>query len=421
MKKYYSLIDKIYQRENIRLAFRKVRRNGGSPGIDGETISDFEEKLDDNIELLHNELKTNKYKSSPVKRKEIHKPDGGVRFLGIPTVKDRVVQQAAVNILEPLFDPDFHPSSYGYRPGRSAAQAVAKAERFMNKWGLTEVVDMDLSKCFDTLDHEIILDTIAEKISDGKVLGLIREMLTSGVMIDGEVEETLVGSTQGGVISPLISNIYLNKFDQEMKSRSIRIVRYADDILIFARSKREAGNYKDIATKILEELKLKVNLEKTTLTNNLKGVNFLGFTIFEEHIAVQKKRLKRFKDKIRELTVRNNYQPLEQTVTKLNRVLRGWINYFKIAHIKSHVKSLMSWIRRRLRMIQMKQWKTWRKMHRLMRQRGIEPTVKMAVTKWKNSKVKIIHKLLPNAFFHEELKLFDMYKTEVGVLHLYYE
>jgi RNA-directed DNA polymerase len=229
MKKWYSLIDKIYRLENLKLAFKQVKRNNGAPGIDGETVSDFAENLEENIEFLHEKLKTNTYEPSPVRRVEIEKPDGGIRLLGVPTIKDRVVQQAIVNIIEPIFDVTFHPSSYGYRPKKSQHQAVAKAERFMNKYGLTEVVDMDLSKCFDTLNHKIITEVIAARISDGKVLKLIEAFLKAGAMKDGSFTETEVGSPQGGVISPLISNIYLNQFDQRMMAKGIRIVRYADD------------------------------------------------------------------------------------------------------------------------------------------------------------------------------------------------
>jgi RNA-directed DNA polymerase len=268
MKKFYSLIDKIYRKENLTEAFKRVRANNGAPGIDRETVGDYAKNLLGNTELLHEKLKTKTYEPSPVRRVEIQKPDGGTRLLGVPTVRDRVVQQAIVNVIEPIFDPTFHPSSYGYRPKRSQHQAVAKAERFINRYGLTEVVDMDLSKCFDTLDHEIIMDAVAERISDGRVLALIRKFLKSGVMKEDAFEATETGSCQGGVISPLLSNIYLNKFDQKMMSKGIRIVRYADDILIFAKDKRQAGNYMSYATKILEEeLKLKVNREKTKLAN----------------------------------------------------------------------------------------------------------------------------------------------------------
>lgn len=421
MKKWYSLIDKIYRIENLQLSFKRVRKNNGAPGIDGETVLDFALKLDENIEFLHEKLKTNTYEPSPVRRTEIGKPDGGVRRLGIPTVKDRVVQQAIVNVIEPIFDETFHPSSYGYRPKRSQHQAVAKAERFMNKYGLTQVIDMDLSKCFDTLDHELIIDAIAEKISDGRVLDLIKKFLKSGVMQDGEFNETEVGSPQGGVISPLISNIYLNKFDQKMKDRGIRIVRFADDILIFAKDKNTIGNYRTYATKVLEEeLKLTVNRDKTKTTSVYEGVEFLGFIIYSKWITVNPKRVKRFKDKIRNKTKRGTGRSMEDIIKDLNPLLRGWINYYKIANIKTLIKDVMQWIRRRLRMIQIRHWKTYKAMHKEMRKQGVKGTgEKMAMNKWKNSAVHIIHMLLPNKHF-EELGLIDLTKYEVGLLSNYY-
>ncbi len=200
-----------------------------------------------------------------------------------------MVQQALLNILQPIFDPDFHPSSYGYRPERSAAQAVAKAERFSNRWGLRYVVDMDLSKCFDTLDHDLIISGVREKVRDGSVLSLIRQMLETGIMEKGNYEATKVGSPQGGVISPLLMNIYLDKFDQYMKGQGIRIVRYADDILIFARTRGEAGKYRHIATQYLEEeLKLTVNVKKTHLTTIWEGIAYLGFIITHRGLRIRK-------------------------------------------------------------------------------------------------------------------------------------
>lgn len=421
MKKWYSLIDKIYREENLELAFKHVKRNNGAPGIDGETVSDFASRLELNIKFLHEKLKTNSYQPSPVRRVEIEKPEGGVRLLGIPTVKDRVVQQAIVNIIEPIFDKTFHPSSYGYRPKRSQHQAVAKAERFMNKYGLEHVVDMDLSKCFDTLDHEITIKSVSEQISDGRVLELIRKFLKSGVMHSNNFTKTEVGSPQGGVISPLLSNIYLNQFDQKMMAKGIRIVRYADDILIFAKNKKTAGNYKAYATKILEEeLNLKVNDEKTKLTSVHEGVEFLGFVIRSKTLGVNPKRVKRLKDKIRKITKRNSGRRLENIIKELNPILRGWINYYRIANIKSFTENFMGWLRRRLRMIKMKQWKSYKAMHKEMRKLGIKGNgLKMAVNKWKNSNIHIIHNILPNKHF-EDLGLIDMHKYEVGLLSNYY-
>jgi len=421
MKKWYSLIDKIYRKENLELAFKRVKRNNGAPGIDGETVSDFAAKMELNIEFLQERLKTNRYEPSPVRRTEIEKPEGGVRLLGIPTVKDRVVQQAIVNIIEPIFDKTFHPSSYGYRPNHSQHQAVAKAERFMNKYGLEYVADMDLSKCFDTLDHEIMIKAVSEQISDGRVLDLIRKFLKSGVMHSDNFSKTEVGSPQGGVCSPLLSNIYLNQFDQKMMSKGIRIVRYADDILIFAKDKKTVGDYKAYATKVLEEeLKLKVNKDKTKLTSVHEGVEFLGFVIYEKWLGINPKRIKRFKDKIRRKTVRGTGRKIEDIIKDLNPVLRGWINYYRVANIKSFLRDLMGWIRRRLRMIKIRQWKSYKAMHKEMRKQGIKGNgEKMAITKWKNSNVHIVHMLLPNKLF-ESLGLIDMQKYQVGLLSNYY-
>ena len=421
MKKWYSLIDKIYSTRNLELAFKHVKRNDGAPGIDGETVSDFAAKLELNIEFLHERLKTRSFEPSPVRRVEIEKPEGGVRLLGIPTVKDRVVQQAIVNIIEPIFDKTFHPSSYGYRPNRSQHQAVAKAERFMNKYGLEHVVDMDLSKCFDTLDHEIMIKAVSEQISDGRVLDLISKFLKSGVMQSDNYTKTEVGSPQGGVCSPLLSNIYLNQFDQKMMSKGIRIVRFADDILILAKDKKTAGDYKAYATKVLEEeLKLKVNTDKTKITSVREGVEFLGFVIRSKTLGVNPKRIKRFKDKVRRITRRNSGRKLENIIKELNPVLRGWMNYYRVANIKGFIRDFMGWLRRRLRMVKMKQWKTYKAMHKEMRKLGIKGNgLKMVVTKWKNSNVHIIHQILPNQYF-EDLGLIDMQQYEVGLLSNYY-
>lgn len=421
MKKLYSLIDKIYRKENLMKAFKHVKRNNGAPGIDGETVLDFKANETENINLLHEQLKTNTYKPSPVKRIEISKEDGGIRNLGMPTVRDKVVQQAIVNIIEPHFDRTFHPSSYGYRRGHSQQQAVAKAEQFMNRYGLTEVVDMDLSKCFDTLNHELIIESVSELISDGRVLDLIRLSLKSGVIIGKEFIDTTVGSSQGGVFSPLLSNIYLNKFDQKMKSKGIRIVRYADDILIFAKDKQTAGNYLSYAKEVLEkELKLKVNEDKTHLTNIDEGVAFLGFIIKGNYLHIQPKRIQRFKDKIRQKTKRNAGRSLESIIKELNPVIRGWINYYRVANIKKLLQDIMAWIRRRLRMIKMKQWKTYKKMHKEMRKLNIKGNgMKMDVCRWKNSTTQMVHLILPNRYF-DEIGLIDLCKYEVGLLSNYY-
>ncbi|SON50245.1 group II intron reverse transcriptase/maturase [Vibrio tapetis] len=225
----------------------------GAAGIDRQSLSDYAQNLSDNLDQLLLELKTKRYTPQPVRRVEIPKDDGGVRLLGIPTVRDRVVQQALNDLLTPIFEEQFHPSSFGYRPNRSCHDAINKATMFIRRYGMQHVVDMDLSKCFDKLDHELILKSIKKRVTDSSVLELIKQFLKSGVMVDGEWQHTEIGSPQGGVISPLIANIYLDAFDQEMRKRGHRIVRYADDILIFCRSRKGAEDAQVQATKVLEK------------------------------------------------------------------------------------------------------------------------------------------------------------------------
>ncbi|MCK9526444.1 MAG: group II intron reverse transcriptase/maturase [Limnochordia bacterium] len=422
MRKWYSLIDKVYALENLRQAFKHVKSNKGAPGVDEETVEDFALQLEKKLNKIHVELKTDTYEPSPVKRVEIEKDDGSKRPLGIPTVTDRVVQQALRQVIEPIFEPDFHPSSYGYRPNRSCQKAVAKAEQFLRRYGLTHVVDMDLSKCFDTLDHELIIQGVNKKISDGRILKLIRQYLTAGVLADGAIQETEIGSPQGGVISPLLANICLNEFDQKMKAKGIRIVRYADDILVLAKSPRQAKKHQDIASQILEDdLKLTVNRAKTHITSLSKGVSYLGFVIYPKCIVVDPKRVKRFKDKIRRLTPRNHGKNVEQQIAELNRFLRGWVNYFRIANIKNFLKDTMGWIRRRLRMKQMREWKSWKKLHRTLRQKGYQGEFeKISMFRWRNSASPLLSMALPNIWF-EAKGLIDLTTYEVGIVSRFYE
>ena len=421
MRKYYSLIDKVYALNNLYASFESVKRNKGAAGTDRQSIDDFEENLGNNINRLHEELRTKTFQPAPVRRVEIPRPDGRKRPLGIPNVRDRVVQQAILNVIQPIFEPDFHPSSYGYRPGRSCHHAVAKAQQFLVRYDRPWAVDMDLSKCFDTLDHELILNSLNKKISDGTLLKLIRQFLKAGVMIEGVFNETEIGSPQGGVISPLLMNIYLDEFDQKMKSLGIRIVRYADDILIFASTKRKAEQYQRIATEILNGLKLTVNIEKTHICNVFEGVKYLGFIISEEYIRIDKDRIKRFKDKIRSMTPRNSGIPVSRMIMMLNPVLRGWGQYFRVANCKGVFNELMKWIRRRLRMKKMREWKTWKGLHKQLRRQGFKGDYpKISMTRWRNSACKHLSAALPNKWF-KEMKLFDLSNVETGVLFNYIE
>lgn len=374
---YYSLYDRMLHEQRLHLAFMKVKSNKGAAGIDGQSVADFAEHLPDEIARLTCELKDKSYRPKPVRRVEIPKPDGGVRALGIPAVRDRVVQQALLAILQPIFDPDFHPSSYGYRPGRSCQQAIAKASLFIRRYRRRWVVDMDLSRCFDTLNHDLIIQGFRRKVADGSILGLLRMFLQSGIMVDGSWQPSRLGSPQGGVISPLIANIYLDAFDQHMKTRGHRIVRYADDILILSCSKRGAENAFNVARSYLEkELRLTVNERKTRIVHSGKGVHYLGVIIDSRYTRIHPDKLDQFKQKVRSITRRNSPVNLEKVISDLNPLLRGFANYFRVANCRSQFRELASWIRRRLRAKQLTLWKKPTRLHRRLRQLGYNGSFK---------------------------------------------
>ena len=415
MRKYYSLYGRLLSLKALHAAYCKVKRAKGAAGIDGQSLSDFTARLEDNLQTLLHELRTKTYRPQPVKRVEIPKEDGGVRLLGIPAVRDRIVQQALLDILNPIFDPDFHPSSYGYRPGRSCHDAIGKATLFIRDYRRQWVVDMDLSKCFDRLDHELILAGVRRRVTDGSILELIRQFLTSGVMVGQHWEASPEGSPQGGVISPLLANIYLDAFDQEMKRRNHRIVRYADDILILCRSRSAAENALRQATKILEEdLKLTVNRTKTHITHSDNGVRFLGVEIGSRHTRIQDKKLRQFRDKVRQLTRRNGGGNLEETIARLNPLLRGFANYFRIANSHRDFKALSGWIRRRLRAKQLRLWKKPGKLHRRLKQLGYKPPFRsIRMRSWRNSRSPLAHLAMPNGWF-EEKGLYNLDTVKTG-------
>ena len=420
MRIWYSLYDRLLNPLALSNAFAKVRRAKGArtPGVDGQTARDFEANLPDELARLVTELRTKTYQPQPVQRGTITKPEGGQRLLGIPTIRDRVVQQALLDILQPIFDPDFHPSSYGYRPGRSAQDAVAKATMFIRRYGLSHVVDMDLSKCFDRLDHDLIIASIRRRVTDGSILHLIRMFLESGVMDEGIWSSTELGSPQGGVISPLIANIYLDAFDQEMKRRGHRIVRYADDILILCRSMSAAVHTEQVATTILDEdLKLTVNSDKTHRVHASQGVKFLGVSIGLKWTAIQPQKIASWKAKIRKITRRNSPANLQRVIAELNPVLRGFVNYFQIANCSKQLNRLAGWIRRRLRSKQLSLWKKPSRLHRRLRQLGYKGEfVKMRMRSWRSSASHLASWSIPNSWLHDELGLFDITSITTGVL-----
>ena len=417
VKVWYSLYNKMLNKGNLGKAFCKVRSAKGAAGIDGQTIKDFAESQSTNIDLILTELREKSYQPQAVRRVEIPKPTGGKRLLGIPAVRDRVVQQALLDILQPIFDPEFHPSSYGYRPGQSCHHAITKATMFIRQYQRKWVVDMDLSKCFDTLDHDLILTSIRKRIKDGSVLGLLEKCLKSGVMIGDEWQASNVGSPQGGVISPLIANIYLDSFDQFMKERGHRIVRYADDILILCQSKRAAMNALDKASRYLEgDLLLTVNREKTHISPSWKGVKFLGVSIHSTFTQIQQAKIKSFKAKVKAMTRRTVPVNLDMIISDLNPLLRGFANYYRIANCKGLLQELSSWIRRRLRAIQLKLWKKPKRLHRRLRQLGYTGEFDaIRMNSWANAACPLSHYALPNEYLHGEQRLFDLGAVSTGI------
>jgi len=348
--KRHSLSGQLMDIEHLDAAWRKVRANRGSGGIDGETIESFEARKDARLAEIRTQLKERRYKPQPVRRVFIPKPDGRQRPLGIPTIRDRVVQQALKEILEPIFEEIFLEGSHGYRPGKDAHQAMRKVQGFIER-GCHWIVDADIQGFFDHVDHRILMDLVREKIADGRVLDLLETFLKCGVMREAEFEETTEGTPQGGVISPLLANIYLNHFDRRMGEEGYLLLRYADDFLIFCKSEMEAHKARSMAERILKkELKLNLSREKTRVFNArmTKGV-FLGFAFSAKYLAPSEKSIERYKDAIRHKTRRQQPKNVSMVIASINPVIRGWGRYFGYRTIMTPLKELDSWTRGRVR------------------------------------------------------------------------
>jgi RNA-directed DNA polymerase len=408
------LMEIICERENIRRALQRVRSNKGAPGVDGMTVDQLPSYLRRHWPQIKEDLLNGTYKPMPVRRKEISKPQGGVRLLGIPTAMDRLIQQAVAQVLQQIWDPVFSDSSFGFRPGKSQHDAIYQAKRYVEE-GCRHVVDMDLSKFFDRVNHDRLMSRLATRVHDKRLLRLIRNFLTAGVMIGGLVESTEEGAPQGGPLSPLLSNIVLDELDKELERRGLRFVRYADDFIIFIRSKRAAVRVMEsISRFITRKLKLKVNQEKSKITHPW-WMCFLGFSFTSKRgdtrIRIHSKSIKRLKERVRELTDRNCGRSIHQIIFQLNQYLRGWWNYYRITQGISMFRSINGWIMRRLRAIYWKQWKNPRTRIRELRKRGIFH--RQAVTTgnarkgpWRMSRVKWIIIALKNAYFQRNLGLF---------------
>ena len=401
------LLEDVLERDNMLKAMYRVISNKGSHGIDGMKTDELREHVKRTWTTVKSKLLEGKYNPSPVRRIEIPKPDGGIRLLGIPTVQDRMIQQAIAQVLSEIYEPTFSESSFGFRPNRGAKNAIKQSETYINQ-GYRWVVDMDLEKFFDKVNHDILMGKLEKKIKDRRLLKLIRKYLESGVLVNGIKVSSEEGTPQGGPLSPLLANIMLDGIDKELEKRGHKFCRYADDCNIYVKSKKAGIRVMDSVTKLIENnLKLKVNKNKSAvdLVTNRK---FLGFSFYYRKgkfkIRIHDKSIKRFRDKIRDITNRNRGISIDERILRLNDSTRGWINYFGIADAKRKLKLLDSWIRRRLRACLWKQWKKTKTKYKNLIKLGISKSqaYQFANTRkgyWRISKSPILDIALNNGYF----------------------
>ena len=359
---YHDLIESVLDDENIEIALGRVVGNKGAPGIDGMSVFELQGWLHDNIDSLKQSIREGSYIPTPVRRKEIPKPNGGVRNLGIPTVRDRLVQQMVAQVLEPIYEPTFSDHSFGFRPGRSAQDAVLLARNYYEE-GFTVMVDLDLEKFFDNLNQDYLMNLLRERIKDQVLITLVKRFLRAGVALpNGLIEATPKGSPQGGPLSPLLSNIYLDRFDRLLESRGLRFCRYADDCAIFVRSQRAGERVRDSCTRYLEgTLRLKVNREKTKV-GSPADLQFLGFNIVPSRdgtamMVPSPEKVARFRRTVRRITKRNRGVSPKTVISELNTYVRGWFGYYGLTDDQWLIVRLDKWVRRRVRQFILKKWK----------------------------------------------------------------
>jgi RNA-directed DNA polymerase len=371
-----SLLEQILSSENLNEAFVQVKRNKGAEGVDGMKVNELGEHLKANGERIKEQIRKRMYKPQPVRRVEIPKSDGGVRNLGVPTVTDRFIQQAIAQVLTPIYEKQFHDNSYGFRPNRCAEMAIIRCLDMMND-GYSWIVDIDLEKFFDTVNHDKLMNIISRTIKDGDVISLIRKFLVSGVMIDDEYKDTIIGTPQGGNVSPLLSNIILNELDKELEARGLNFVRYADDCIILTKSEKSANRVMLSVTRYLEEnLGLKVNIKKSKV-DRPNGIKYLGFGFYYDAFSHQFKAkphlitIRKLKEKLKQITSRSWGESTSYRMMKLKQLIVGWVNYFRVGQMKRICKDMDAHIRFRLRMCIWKQWKKVRTRYKNLRKLGL--------------------------------------------------
>lgn len=359
MLKYHSLRDKVFSIENLYLAFRHVKKNKGKAGLDRVSIKQFEADRDNNIISIHKQLRTAVYDPQPVLRVYIPKDRKSKRPLGIPIVKDRVIQQAFRQIIEPIFEKDFSDNSFGFRPGRSCHDAIKKVEQYKRE-GYRYVLDADIKAFYDTIPHKLIMKRLCEKIADGWVLTSIEKMLKAGIMEDGVFSKTTEGTPQGSVLSPLLANLVGDIIDKELEKRGYVFVRYADDFIVMTKMKKELPAALAFVKGIVEgKLELKLSEDKTELTDFKRGFRFLGYKFIGKHKGISTKSMDKLKDNIRQITRRTQGVNLKTIIGRLNPVIRGHVNYFQLGDVQTVYRKLDCWLRMRLRCLKFsRKWRT---------------------------------------------------------------
>jgi RNA-directed DNA polymerase len=401
-----QMLERVVRPDNLLRAFKRVKSNKGGPGVDGMTVDELGQWLDPHLEELRSDLLTERYFPTEVRGKSIPKAGGGERLLGIPTVLDRLVQQALLQELEAEFDPGFSESSYGFRPGRSAHDALKRGASYAEE-GYVIVADLDLEKFFDRVNHDVLMGRIARKVTDQRILRLLRRFLNAGMMLDGVCVRRDEGTPQGGPLSPLLANILLDDLDKELERRGHKFCRYADDVNIYVRSRKAGERVMSSVTRFLEKrLKLRVNREKSAVDYVAKR-KFLGYRILGgKGLGVHPKSIHRFKDRVRGITRRNRGRRLEVVVKELNQLLRGWLGYFRYGMVKTLLPELDQWIRRKLRCYRLKQLKRAKAIAGFLMRRGVGEAESWMLGGsgkgwWRLSKTRQLHRAMGLEWFSE--------------------